>query len=195
MTIRAFDFSRRPFRDERPLVLGAGIALVLAAGLAFANVRQYTEFHRKIEGTALQVESLESRRDRAVREASAAHTALDQYRTSNLAQQSGALLRLISERRFSWTALLGRLEKTLPVDVRVARLSPRFNEKGEMSIDCSLVGKGGDAVVRTITAFARDPLFEAIDLRGEAAPDAGRPEGYTFDIVLRYRKPAPRGPS
>jgi len=194
MTPRAFDFSRRPFRDERPLILGAAISFVLAAVLAFANVRQYADFHRKIEGTARQVESLQSRRDRAVRDAAASRAALDQYRTSNLAQQSGALLRLIAERRFSWTALLARLERTLPADVRVSRLSPKFSEKGEMSIDCAFIGKGGDAVVRTITAFARDPLFEAIDLRGETAPDAARPEGYTFDLVLRYRKSA-RGPS
>jgi hypothetical protein len=187
---RPLNFARRPFVDERPFLLGAGFALVLGSVLLAANVRQWIDFHRQIEGTARQIESLEARRDRAVREAAASHAAIDSYRVSNLATQSKGLLKLVAERRFSWTALLARLEKVLPSDVRVIRLAPRFEESGVL-LDCALVGKSHDSVVQTITALAKDPLFEAVDLRSEQSPDAaagaGLPDGYPFDLSVRYR--------
>ena len=185
---RTLDFARRPFRDERPFLLAAALAFGLAAILLVANVRQYAEFHRSSEGTARQIESLEARRDRAERDAQVSRAALNNYKVSNLARESRGLLKLVSERRFSWSALLGRLERVLPPDVRLTRLTPRFSETGETTLDCSLVGKSQDAVVRTLAALSRDPGFAAVELRSEAPPGAGggAPEGYGFQLYLKY---------
>lgn len=196
MTARSLDFARRPFRDERPFLVGATVAFALAVLLFAANVRQYTDFHHSIDGTARQIESLQARLERAERDASASRAALNSYKVSNLALESRALLKLVAERRFSWTALFSRLEKTLPPDVRLTRLSPRFADTGETYLDCSLLGKGPDAVVRTITALSRDPAFSAVELRSEATPEtaSGAPEGYGFELYLRYRTRPGRTP-
>jgi Tfp pilus assembly protein PilN len=183
--VPSLNFARRPFSDDRAFYWVAGLALVLAAVLLVANVRQFADFHHRIEGTAQQIASLESRRDRADRDASASKTALANYMSSNLAQESKALLKLVAARRFSWTGLLARLEHTLPSDVRVTRLTPRFEDSGT-TLDCALVGKSSDAVVRTIAALSRDTLFDAVDLAAEATPEA-KIEGYTFELRLRYR--------
>lgn len=194
---RSLNFARRPFSNERPFIVAAGLALVLGLVLLAANVRQWSDFHRQIEGTALQIESLEGRRDRALRDAAASRAALDSYRVSSLAAQSKGLLRLVAERRFSWTALLARLERTLPAEVRVTRLAPRFDETG-VTLDCGLVGKTHESVSRTIVALAKDPAFEAIELKSERSPDAGAGagalgEGYEFDLIVRYRGAEGRG--
>ncbi len=188
---RHLDFARRPFRDERPFLFGAALAFGLAAILLIANVRQYAEFHRSSEGTARQIQSLEARRDRADRDTAASRAALNNFKVSNLARESRGLLKLVSERRFSWSALLARLERVLPPDVRLTRLTPRFSETGETTLDCSMLGKSPDAVVRTLTALARDPGFAAVELRSEAPPgkDAGAPEGYGFQLYLKYGTP------
>lgn len=190
MTARSLDFARRPFRDERHFLLAAAVAFALAAILLAANVRQYGAFHRSIDGTARQIESLEARRDRADRDAQASRAALNSYKVSNLALESKALLKLVSERRFSWSALLARLERTLPPDVRLTRLAPRFSDTGETTLDCALLAKSPDGVVRAITALSRDPVFSTVELRSEASPEnagGGVPEGYAFELYLRYR--------
>jgi hypothetical protein len=187
MTPPSLNFARRPFIDERPFFFGAGLGFTLAAIFLVANVRQYAEFHRQIDGTTHQIESLEGRRDRADRDAAASRAALNNYKVSNLASESKALLKLVAERRFSWTALLARLERTLPPDVRVTRLTPRFDENGGAYLDCALIGKTSEAVVRTIVALAHDPLFDAVDLKSEAAPEASLPDGFSFELFLRYR--------
>jgi Tfp pilus assembly protein PilN len=185
----SLNFARRPFSDDRPFFWLAGLALVLAVVLLVANGRQYVAFHHEIEGTARQIASLEARRDRADHEAAEARTALNNFMASNLAQESKGLLRLVAERRFSWTALLARLERTLPADVRVTRLTPRF-EDSSTYLDCALFGKTTDSVVRTIEALSRDPLFDAVDLASESVPE-GTVEGYAFELRLRYRSSVP----
>ncbi|MEO8430323.1 MAG: hypothetical protein ABI592_02360 [Acidobacteriota bacterium] len=186
---RTFNFSRRPFRDERPVLFSLAAAFALAVLLLAANLRQWVGFHREIEGTARQIESLDARRERASRGAEESRAALNNYKVSTLAQESRGLLKLVAERRFSWSGLLARLERTLPSDVRVIRLSPRFDENGATSLDISLIGRAPDAIVRTIAALSRDPLFGAVDLRSESTPEGGAPEGYSFELQLRYRTP------
>jgi len=187
MRARRLDFARRPFRDERPVFLAAGLALVAAAILFAENVQLYRDFHRDIEGTGRQIEFLETRRSRASREADEARAALNSYRVSALAQESRGLLKIIGERRFSWTSLLTRLERTLPPEVRVTRLTPHFEETGETTMSIGLLGKNADSVVRTIAAFARDPAFESVALHSESTPEKGVPEGHSFEVTVRCR--------
>ena len=74
------------------------------AGLLFAaNVRLYRNFNRDIQGTGLQIDFLQKRRDKASREADAARVALSNFKVSALAVESGGLIRIVHERRFSWT--------------------------------------------------------------------------------------------
>jgi len=187
MRARRLDFARRPFRDERPVFLVVALAF-LAAGLLFAgNLRLYRDFNRDIQGTGLQIEFLEKRREKASREAEAAKTALNNFKVSALAVESRGLIRIVQERRFSWTGLLARLERTLPPDVRVARLSPHFEETGETTLSIAMVGKDADSVVRTIAAFARDPAFSSMVLHDEASPERGVPEGRSFTMTVSYR--------
>jgi Tfp pilus assembly protein PilN len=190
MRARRLDFARRPFRDERPVFAVAGLAF-LAAGLLFAaNVQLYRDFNREISGTGLQIEFLEKRRDKATREAEAARTALSNFKVSSLAVESRGLIRIVQERRFSWTTLLARLERTLPPDVRISRLTPHFEETGETTLSIALLGKDAASVVHTIDAFARDPAFTSVALHSESSPEKGVPEGRTFDMTVIYRPAA-----
>ncbi len=183
-----FNFARRPFRDDRPVYLAAAAALLLGGVFLAGNTRLYTGFRNEMEGTRKQIEWLEERQARASRTAEEARGALNTYKVSSLASESHELLRLVRERQFSWTALLARLERTLPPEVRLARLSPSFDdESGEVLLDLSLVGSSNASVVRTVAALSRDPAFESVDLRQETSPEAGVPEGYSFQLAIRYR--------
>ena len=180
------DFARRPFRDERPLLLGVLLALVLAALLLVVNVRLYRGFNREMEGTSRQIDFLDQRGARLAREADQMRAALNGFQIASLAAESQGLVRVVGERRFSWTGLLARLERTLPPEVRVARLTPKFENSGETSLDLALVGKNPESVVRTLAALSRDPAFTSIELKSETTPEQGVPEGYSFALIARY---------
>ncbi|MGH9368435.1 MAG: hypothetical protein ACRD3M_12255, partial [Thermoanaerobaculia bacterium] len=181
-----WNFARRPFRDERPVFALTGVLIAVGALLFAANLRLYWKFSRQVEGTRAQIAWLEGRRARAASGAERARTALGNYRLSSLAQESTALQTIARERRFSWLALLGRLERTLPPDVRLARLVPRFDSADSVFVDLAVLGRTPDSVVRTLGALAKDATFHAVELRSESSPEAGVPEGYSFQIAMRY---------
>ena len=189
------NFARRPFRDYRPVQYVAGAALLIGAVFFVMNVRLYADFRKEVEGTRKQIEWLEGRQTRAAATAEEARAALNRYKVSTLAVESRELLRLVRERQFSWIELLDRLERVLPPEVRLTRLSPRFDEKGEVTLDLSLVGPSNASVVRTVAAFSRNPAFESVDLRSEASPEMGVPEGYSFQLAIRYRPEGSKDPA
>lgn len=181
-----WNFARRPFRDERPVFGAIGAAFAIGLVLLAANLHQYREFSKEVAGTRAQIAWLEGRAARAAKSTDAARAALNGYKLSSLAQQSAGLQTIVRERRFSWLGLLGRLERTLPPDVRLARLSPRFESGDAVFVDLAALGRGPDSVVHALSALAKDPAFQAVELHAETSPEKGVPEGYSFQIALRY---------
>jgi len=160
--------------------------VLLSLVLLGANLHLYWKFSRQVEGTRREIAALEERRARAVKSAEQARTALEGYKLSSLAQQSAGLQVIVRERRFSWLALLARLERTLPSDVRLARLTPRFDKADSVELDMAVLGRNQDSVVHAIAALSKDPDFGEVALLSESSPEKGAPEGYSFQIALRY---------
>ena len=182
------NFARRPFRDYRPVYLVAGVALFVGVVLFGVNATLYGEFRRDVADTREEIAWLEKRLARATQSAEEARTSLRNYESSALAVESRGLLRLVSERQFSWITFLGRLERVLPGEVRLSRLQPSFQDPREIVVDIGLIGRGPESVVRTIAALSRSPYFAAVDLKSETRADAaeGTPEGHTFVITTVY---------
>jgi len=181
-----WNFARRPFRDERPVLLSIAIMAVLALVFLAANWQLYRRFSRQVEGTRREIAALEKRREVAARDAEESRRAVEGYRLSSLAEEAGALQTIVQERLFSWLALLARLERTLPSDVRLSRLQPRFDSSESVNLDLAVLGKSSESVVRTIAALSKDPAFHDVELQAEATPEKGVPEGYTFTMRVRY---------
>jgi Tfp pilus assembly protein PilN len=182
----SWNFARRPFHDDRP-AFGAAAALALVgAVLLVANVRLFAHYRRNVADVHGEIAALETRQRAADEKTRAAKAALSSYRLSALADESRELSRLAAERRFSWTLLLARLEKTLPGDVGVVRLQPAFDKDGQVTLEMQLVARNRDAVVPTIAALSRDPAFGAVELRTETSPEGAAADPFLFQLSSRY---------
>lgn len=190
---RTWNFARRPFRDDRPVYAAAVALFVIGVAFLAANLRLVAEYRRGVADTRAAIAALEARGRRADEKANAAKTALSSYRLSTLAAESRGLTRIAAERKFSWTTLLARLERTLPGQVGVARLQPRFGSAGDIWLDMQLVARGRAAVVPTIQALSKDPAFAEVELRSEsAAMDPGAADQFQFQLETRYHPEARR---
>jgi hypothetical protein len=189
---RTWNFARRPFRDDRPLYAAAVALLVIGVAFLAANLRLVAEYRREVADTRAAIAALETRARRADEKTNAAKTALSSYRLSALAAESRGLTRIAAERKFSWTTLLARLERTLPGQVGVARLQPRFEAGGEIWLDMQLVARGREALVPTIQALSKDPAFAEMALRSESAGEPETVEPFTFQLETRYHPEARR---
>jgi Tfp pilus assembly protein PilN len=188
---RVFNFARRPFQDDRPFYVAGVVLLLVGAALLVANVRLFTEYRRQVADTRAEIAGLEDRRVRADRKIETSKAAVSAYKLSTLAEESRGLAKIVAERRFSWTTLLARLERTLPHEVGLAHLGPRFEANGSISLDMQFSAKNREAVVKTIAALARDPVFDGVDLRSETVAEPGSPEPIQFQLGARYEPPSP----
>jgi hypothetical protein len=182
----SWNFAHRPFRDHRPLYAVSAILFLAGAVLLVANVRLFTSDRRSVADVRAEIAALEARQNGADSRARDARSALSSYRLSALADESRELARVVAERRFSWTGLLARLERTLPSDVGIQRLQPQFDKDGHVALDLQLVGRSREAVVPTIAALTTDPAFSAVGLRNESQPEGTTADPFQFQIVSRY---------
>ena len=183
---RSWNFARRPFQDDRPVWAATAVLLLVGLFLLAANLRRVADYRRGVADIQASVDALDARQRKAESRAQAARSALSSYRVSAMAEESRGLARLVAERRFSWTTLLARLERTLPPLVGVAHLQPRFDKDGEVWLDLQLVAKGPEVVVPTIAALSKDPAFAHVELRNETTGEAGAPDPFTFTLSSRY---------
>jgi len=181
-----WNFARRPFRDDRPAVAAAAVLVFVGLVLLVANLRIFARYRRDVADVHGEIAALEARQRAADEKSRAAKAALSSYRLSSLADESRELSRLAAERRFSWTLLLARLEKTLPGDVGVVRLQPVFDKEGQVGLELQLVARNRDAVVPTIAALSKDPAFSDVELRSESSPEGAAADPFLFQVSSKY---------
>jgi len=180
------NFARRPFRDDRPIVLTVAASILFGAMLLALNVRDYYAFKRSSAGTHAEIERLNDTAAKTEELAARELAGLASVKLKDLQTESTLLNTLLKEREFSWSLLLTRLEHALPGDVYVTRLSPAVQPDGNAWLTLDFVGKGQDTIVRTLAALARDPYFRTPMPSSETDPEKGAPEGFEFHVTVQY---------
>jgi hypothetical protein len=189
---RAWNFAKRPFQDDRPAYVVAAVLFLAGALLAVANLKLFSEYRRQVADTRADVATLEDRLRLADAKANAAKAALASYQVSALAEESRGLARILAERRFSWTTLLSRLERTLPPDVGLAHLTPSFDKEDQIILTMQLAARTREAVVKTVASLSHDPAFSDIQLKTETTPEGAGPDPIQFQLSCQYAPEAPK---
>jgi hypothetical protein len=190
-----FNYAQRPFRDDRPAYVFAAFLVLAGAVLLTINLRMAADYRRQVADTRAEIAQLEAREHKAEEKAQAARAALGSYQLSALAEESRGLAKIAAERKFSWTSLLARLERTLPSDVGLAHLQPQFDQNGVTTLDMQLFARTRDAIVRTIESLSKSEAFGHVALRQEAQPDAKGTDPIQFQLSCAYEPeggPQPR---
>lgn len=193
MSVR-FNYARRPFRDDRPAYLAAGFLILAGGVLLTVNLRLAGDYRRQVADTRADIAALETRVHDAEEKAQAARTALGSYRLTALAEESRGLAKIVAERRFSWTGLLARLERTLPAEVGLVSLQPQFDQAGGVILDMRLVARTREGIVHTIEALSKNAAFTRVEVRTESQTEdaAGSAEPLQFSISCEYAAEAGR---
>ena len=191
--IRTWNLAKRPFQNDRPVYAVVGALFLGGILLAAANLRLFSEYRGLVADTRADVAALEDRQRRADEKANAAKAALASYQVSALAEESRGLSRLLAERKFSWTTLLARLERTLPPDVGLAMLSPAFDKDEGIVLTMQLAARNRESVVKTVASLSHDPAFTGIEIKSESvAVDAASPDPVQFHLSCQYDPEARR---
>lgn len=182
------NLARRPFIDARPANVAAAVLGVAVVVLSFVSVRtvvRYLDGSRKTRDaiTALRGEVAQLEDERR-----AAETRLARFDIDAMRADAEDANRITRRRAFTWTRFLGRLEKTLPADMRIAAISLASAEGADAKtgagrnelfwIELNLVSRDPAGLPQAIRSFYGSPWFDRptprAEERGERRPADGR---------------------
>jgi Tfp pilus assembly protein PilN len=122
------NFATRPFYNERAAQLVLGVMALVVLALTLANGVEYSQL--SVSESRLGSSAAESEREAARLRAAATaiRTRIDPGDLEAVVVAAKEANDIIDQRAFSWTALFGQLESTLPADVRVKAVQPRLDK-------------------------------------------------------------------
>lgn len=184
--MRRPNLASSPFLNTRPVwVVGACLTL-LALGLTAMSVAEFLVKREEEEELSARLKVLEERRTVLSREVEALNRSLAGVPWKTLQADAAALRQIANKRGWAWTGLLADLERVLPWDVRLVSISPAVDEKGRVRLALTGVAAGREAWLQLLTRLFEDGSFSEPVPNSEEAPSATNPQGYRFQLTVRY---------
>jgi Tfp pilus assembly protein PilN len=153
------NLASRPYEDKRLFITAVvGISIVIAA-LLFVNIDTYLRYRVSTETTRAKIQQLENEAQRERDRTESVKAQLAKIDTVALSKQTAFINAQLSQRAFSWSELLDRLEAVMADDVRLTSISPSFRPDGTVGLGLQLEAKTTDGLVNMLNRFNKDPQF------------------------------------
>ncbi|MGE5246354.1 MAG: PilN domain-containing protein [Betaproteobacteria bacterium] len=177
------NLSTRPFYNEGAVTLAIVALAVAAAILTAFNVTRVIELSRNDTRFATQASTNEARASELRSGALRLRKSVDPKQLDLVSEQARLANDLIDRRTFSWTELFNRFETTLPADVRITSVRPKFDAKGNHVV-VTVVARTVDDVSRFMEQLEATGAFTNVLSREERVGDNGLLEA-TLDSEYR----------
>jgi Tfp pilus assembly protein PilN len=180
------NLASRPFLNTRPVWLLTAVAGTLALTLAAVNFNLWMISNRGLEEQLAREQALLAEQKQLVDELRSDAAALDQVPWRALNRRVDDLNMVLREHAFSWLRLLDDLERVLPREVRIIRVSPTV---GKEDVELGLEGVARDrgALLDLLDNLIADPSFDEPRPRSERTPEQSSGVGYDFVLSVKYR--------
>ena len=188
------NLATRPFYNERLVGLGLALVAVLAVAVSAFNAQQLVELTRQRADFENRIASNEQQAAVIHRQAEATQRTVDRKHLQLLVSQTHEANDLIDQRTFSWTTLMGVVERTLPIDVRLVAVSPKIDKDGTL-ITMIVVSRRAEALAAFVAALegaASSGTFYDVLKHADQLNDDGT---YNATILAYYLPPAGTPPS
>ena len=177
------NLASRPYRDYRPVYAVVVVMSLLTAFLMLNNIDTYYRYIHETQNTRARIAGLEAQAQQERQRAQAVQQRMAGLDLELLDAQSKFVNAKLSERAFSWSALLDELESVMADDVRLISIAPSFAEKGPVQLQMQFESKSGDGLTTTINRMNNDPQFRNPFPSSETALPTGN---FGFSLTADY---------
>jgi hypothetical protein len=153
------NLATRPFLNTRPVWLLTGIAGALALILIGFNIRLFVVESRSLGDEISRRNDLELLYRTVAAEVSADVDDLQKVPWTSLKARVDAANLVLREHSFSWLRMLDDIERVMPYDVRLSRITPTVGSD-EVMLSFSVIARNRDAMLQLIDNFIADPRFD-----------------------------------
>lgn len=174
------NLASKPRLNTRPVWLVAAAAAFIALVFAAVNTSVWLNSSRSLEEQILLHQELEAENQRLSLDVGEQAESLNNVPWKSLSAKVTAVNTVIREHEFSWIGLLDDIERVLPYDVRLTKISPRV-DVDKVNLSFTAIGRTREALLDLLDALIEDPSFSEPELRAEATPEES---GYGYVLTL-----------
>lgn len=135
------NLSTRPFYNERGVHALLGLTALIVVALTVFNLTQIVLLSQRQSELGRRADAAEARARDLRAHAARTRQAVDNKQLGQMSDSAREVNAIISQRLFSWTDLLNRLETTLPDDVRITVLRPRVDRDGSVTVQMTVTAR------------------------------------------------------
>ena len=174
------NLASEPFRPMRRLVVAAGAAALLLAGVLALLIASSVNQKGRAAEIRRQIDALEAQNRKLAAEQANLTGVLRKPENAEVLDRSVFLNSLIYAKAISWTRLFDDLEKVMPFNVRLISIRPQVNAQNEVSLDMVVGAESAEPMIRMMVRMETSPRFGATLLHNRMPPSQSEP-------LLRYR--------
>ena len=167
------NLSTRPFYNERAVQVALGGLALLVLAITVVNVGQLVGLTRSQRTLGAHAVEAEAEAARLRTQAAAIRARINPKELEIVASAAREANGIIDQRAFSWTALLGRLETTLPEDVRITAVQPRMTSAGDFVVALTVQARRAEDLDAFIEAMEKTGGFRKVTPIEEQTNDQG----------------------
>ena len=167
------NLSTRPFYNERGIHGVLAATAIVVAALTIFNVTQIVVMSRRQSQLSTRVEAADTRARDLRAKAAQTRQAVDPKQLGRISEEAREANTIISQRLFSWTDLLNRLETTLPDGVRITALRPRVSSEGAVTVSMTVIARNIEDVESFMTKLEETSAFSDVYPRDDMPTDDG----------------------
>jgi len=183
------NLASRPFLNTRPVWVVTVAAGVLAVALVVLNVVSYLSSNRTLAEQISERDALLAEKNALETEVRAQVLELEEVPWRSLAARVRATNVILHERGFSWLQMLDDVERVLPYEVRVIRISPKVDADG-VALSLDVVCRTRDALLELLDKLIADPAFsDVVPLREGTQEGGSSVLGYELSLKVTYHPP------
>jgi hypothetical protein len=188
------NLSSQPFRNRRLFWLVILLLFVVPSYFGLDAIGMMAKRQSELDALDAEIQRLQGALKTVVKPASTNVTI-----SSDRNLQLVAASELIARRAFSWSQLLGDIERNLPVGVRVLRVAvaqiqpderddAASGDENNVTLNMTVIGKSGADVTTMINKFHESRRFKVFPIEKKAVEGTDEIE---FDLKVEYLAPTP----
>jgi Tfp pilus assembly protein PilN len=179
------NLATRPFLNTRPVWLvtaAAGLAALLFLAL---DLRLVFVANRTLINESERLDALIVRHQELKAEVTRDVEALKRVPWRTLARRVEATNLILREHSFSWLGMLDDIERVMPYDVRLTRITPNVGPDG-VTLSLALIALNRDAMLELLDNLVADPRFSNPTPMTESTPEDNSSAAYVMVLRVEY---------
>jgi len=179
------NLATRPFLNTRPVWIVAAVAGLLALILIGFNLRLYLVANRHLDDETTMRDELEHRYTALATEVTTDVSVLEKVPWRSLKGRVDATNLVLREHSFSWIEMLDDIERVMPYDLRLTKISPSVGAD-EVTLSLVAIARNRDAMLNFLDNLIADPRFENPTPSSEKTPEETTLATYLLSMRVTY---------